>query len=95
MSTEDYQDLVTSRAWQRTSADELIAGKGAIVIEFFDRGCSRRVGWSDRPEAGAVLADPDRGFAAVVVGKYERAFFGDQPIELLPVFARHGVPPRV
>jgi hypothetical protein len=39
----------------------------------------------------AALADPDRGFDAVVVGEYERAFFGDQLIELLPVFARHGV----
>ncbi len=26
-----------------------------------------------------------------MVGGYERAFFGDQLIELLPVFARYGV----
>jgi DNA invertase Pin-like site-specific DNA recombinase len=94
MSTEDFQDYATSRAWQRNAADELIAGKGVVVVEFFDRGCSRRVGWPDRPEAGvllAALADPDRGFDAVVVGEYERAFFGDQLTELLPVLARHGV----
>ncbi|MFL6120832.1 recombinase family protein [Actinophytocola sp.] len=94
MSTEDFQDYVTSRAWQRNAADELVTGKGVVVVEFFDRGCSRRVGWSDRPEAGvllAALADPDRGFDAVVVGEYERAFFGDQLTALLPVFARHGV----
>jgi len=94
MSTEDYQDYATSRAWQRNVADELITGKGLVVVEFFDRGCSGRVGWPDRPEAGGLLAavaDPDRGLDAVVVGEYERAFFGDQLIELLPVFARHGV----
>jgi hypothetical protein len=56
MSTEDFQDFVTSRAWRRNAADELVAGKGAVVV-----------------------------------GEYERAFFSDQLIELLPVFARHGV----
>jgi site-specific DNA recombinase len=44
MSTEDFQDYATSRAWQRSAADELVAGKGVVVAEFFDRGCSRRVG---------------------------------------------------
>ena len=94
MSTEDYQDYATSRAWQRNAADELVAGKGVVVVEFFDRGCSRRAGWADRPEAGvllAALADSGRGFDAVVVGEYERAFFGDQLTNLLPVLARHGV----
>jgi site-specific DNA recombinase len=94
MSTEDYQEYSTSRAWQRNAAEEVVAGKGAVVVEFFDRGCSRRVEWADRPAAGmllAALADPDRGFDAVVVGEYERAFFGDQLTELLPVFARYGV----
>lgn len=49
MSTEDYQDYATSRAWQRNAADELITCKGVVVVEFFDRGCSRRVGgWIGR-----------------------------------------------
>jgi site-specific DNA recombinase len=37
------------------------------------------------------LADADRGFDAVVVGEYERAFSGDQLTELLPVFDRFDV----
>lgn len=44
--------------------------------------------------AGALLralADPDRGFDAVVVGEYERAFHGNQLLELTPLFERHGV----
>jgi site-specific DNA recombinase len=38
VSTEDFQDHASSRAWQRNAANELIAGRGAIVVEFFDRG---------------------------------------------------------
>jgi DNA invertase Pin-like site-specific DNA recombinase len=81
MSTSEFQDVVTSRAWQRSVSEELVQGLGAIVVEFFDEGCSRRWSWSDRPAASALLAaaeDPDRGFDAVVVGEYERAFYGDQ-----------------
>ncbi|WP_235884109.1 serine integrase family protein [Saccharopolyspora elongata] len=40
----------------------------------------------DRPAASALLAaaeDPDRKFDAVVVGEYERAFYGDQFREVL------------
>nr|CEL13495.1 Site-specific recombinase [Kibdelosporangium sp. MJ126-NF4] len=40
MSTEEYQDRVTSLSWQREVADELVAGEGAVVAEFFD-GVSR------------------------------------------------------
>jgi hypothetical protein len=81
MSTSEFQDAVTSRAWQRSVSEELVEGFGAIVVEFFDEGCSRRWSWSDRPAASALLAAaeiPGRGFDAVVVGEYERAFYGDQ-----------------
>jgi len=94
VSTEDFQDHASSRAWQRNAANELIAGKGIIVVEFFDRGHSRRLAWHNRPQAAALLmalADADRGFDAVVVGEYERAFFGDQLNQLLPLLAEHGV----
>ncbi len=38
VSTEDYQDPVTSRARQRDQAAALVAGFGLIVVEFFDVG---------------------------------------------------------
>jgi DNA invertase Pin-like site-specific DNA recombinase len=81
MSTSEFQDAVTSRAWQRAVADELVDGVGHVVVEFFDEGCSRRWAWADRPAASALLAaaeDPEREFDAVVVGECERAFYGDQ-----------------
>ncbi|WP_436498141.1 recombinase family protein [Actinokineospora sp. HUAS TT18] len=81
MSTSDFQDPVSSRAWQRAACDDLVEGFGEVVVEFFDEGRSRRWSWWKRPAAAALLAaaaSPDRGFDAVVVGEYERAFEGDQ-----------------
>jgi DNA invertase Pin-like site-specific DNA recombinase len=81
MSTSEFQDAATSQAWQCAVSEELVDGFGMIVAEFFDEGCSRRWVWEDRPAASALLLaaeDPDRGFDAVVVGEYERAFHGDQ-----------------
>jgi site-specific DNA recombinase len=49
MSTEDFQDEASSRAWQRQAAGELVAGHGRIVAEYFDVGHSRRAAWADRP----------------------------------------------
>ena len=81
MSTSEFQDPQTSRAWQRAVSDELVEGVGEVVVEFFDEGRSRRWSWWDRPAASALLAAAevrDREFDAVVVGEYERAFHGDQ-----------------
>jgi hypothetical protein len=81
VSTEDWQDPVTSRARQRDQAAALVAGHGRIVAEFFDTGYSRTLAWARRPQAAAVvaaLADPDRGWDAIVIGEYERAFYGAQ-----------------
>ena len=36
VSTEDWQDPVTSRARQREQAEALVRGHGVIVAEFFD-----------------------------------------------------------
>ncbi|WP_246002294.1 recombinase family protein [Allorhizocola rhizosphaerae] len=94
MSTTDFQDKASSWRWQRSYAEELIADHGRIVAEFFDEGVSRRVAWPDRPQAGsllAALADPNRGFEAIVVGEFERAFHGQQLSELAPLMRRHEV----
>ena len=63
VSTEDWQDPVTSRTRQREQARVLVAGHGTIVAEFFDSGHSRTLPWARRPQAAALvaaLADPDR-----------------------------------
>ncbi|MER7078939.1 recombinase zinc beta ribbon domain-containing protein [Saccharopolyspora kobensis] len=94
MSTTEYQDRVTSRGWQLDVAEETIAEHGTIVAEYFDQGCSRRWSWTKRPRAAALLAAaqrPDRGFDAVVIGEYERAFYGDQFQTVLAALADVGV----
>ncbi|MFG1710890.1 recombinase family protein [Nonomuraea sp. M3C6] len=93
-STTDFQDRWSSCGWQREVAETVVAGRGVIVAEFFDVGCSRRLPWTERPQAAALLAalaDPDRGFDAIVVGEYERAFSGDQFMSLLPLLELYGV----
>lgn len=78
-STVDHQDRWSSCGWQREAAEQVIAGRGMIVAEFFDVGCSRRVPWAQRPRAAALLAEiagVGRRFDAIVVGEYERAFAG-------------------
>ncbi|MEU0884061.1 hypothetical protein ABZ345_36165 [Lentzea sp. NPDC005914] len=86
MSTTEFQDPRTSRAWQRAISDELVEGVGRMVVEFFDVGRSRRWSWSDRSQASALIVEaarPDRRFNAVVVGEYERAFHGDRFREIV------------
>ncbi|WP_051764857.1 recombinase family protein [Saccharothrix syringae] len=94
MSTSEYQDRYSSRTWQREVCERLVAGHGTIEVEFFDEGASRRRRWSNRPEAARLLealADLDRGFDAIVVGEYERAFCGRQFDELVPLLRAAGV----
>ena len=81
VSTDDWQDPVTSRARQLQQAMMLVAGRGVIAAEFFDIGESRARPWARRPQAAALvaqLADPDRGWDAIVIGEYERAFYSGQ-----------------
>jgi site-specific DNA recombinase len=85
---------VTSRARQREEAEVLVRGHGVIVAEFFDAGQSRTVAWGRRPEAAALvalLADPGRGWDAIVVGEYERAFCGSQYGSMAPLFEHYSV----
>ncbi|MFD0817500.1 recombinase family protein [Micromonospora zhanjiangensis] len=94
MSTVDFQDRTSSCRWQRDYAEDLVAGRGRIVAEFFDEGVSRRIAWPDRPQAArllAAVADPARGFDAIVVGECERAFHGQQLERLSPNLVEHGV----
>lgn len=63
-------------------------GHGLVVAEFFDAGMSRTVAWPRRPRAAAMvaaLADPGRGWDAIVVGEYERAFCGAQYALMAPL----------
>lgn len=84
VSTEDWQDPVTSRARQREQAEALVREHGHIVAEFFDEGQSRTVAWGRRPQAAAViglLADPTAGGTrcqAAVIGQ------GPQQVLALP-----------
>ncbi|MCW2931883.1 MAG: recombinase family protein [Actinomycetia bacterium] len=94
VSTEDWQDPVTSLGRQRKTAEALVRGHGRIVAEFCDVGESRSVAWGRRPQAAvivAALADPDRGWDALVVGEYERAFYGSQYAMVAPLLRHYGV----
>jgi site-specific DNA recombinase len=85
---------VTSRARQLAQAVMLVAGRGVIVAEFFDIGQSRVLAWLRRPRVAALvaaLADPDRGWDAVVIGEYERAFYGSQYASMAPLFEHYGI----
>lgn len=95
VSTEDQQDPEASRGWQLSRAQQLIQPAGGeIVTEFFDVGSSRSLPWKRRPEASRLLkllADPARGFGAVVIGEPQRAFYGNQFGLTFPVFTHYGV----
>ena len=94
VSTEDWQDPVTSRARQREQAEALVRGHGQIVADFFDVGESRKLAWACRSQSAtlvAQLADPDRGWDAIVIGEYERAFYGSQYAAMAPLFEHYGV----
>jgi len=52
------------------------------------------VAWARRPLAAALvaqLADPDRGWDAIVIGEYERAFYGSQYAAMAPLLEHYGV----
>ncbi|HEY7260422.1 MAG TPA: recombinase family protein [Trebonia sp.] len=85
---------MTSRARQREQAGVLAAGHGTIAAEFFDCGETRTLPWARRPQAAALvaqLADPDRGWNAVVIGEYERAFYGSQYASMPPLLEHYGI----
>ena len=94
VSTEDRQGPETSRVRQRDQASALVGGHGRIVAEYFDVRQSRVLPWARRPEAArlvAAMADPGRGFDVIMVGEYERAFYGDQFSLMAPLFEHYGI----
>lgn len=95
VSTEDQQDPESSKGWQLSRSRTLIDPAGGVIgAEYFDIGLSRSLPWKRRPEAArllAALADPDRGFDAVVIGEPARAFYGNQFGLTFPVFVHYGV----
>ncbi|PRX10528.1 recombinase [Actinoplanes italicus] len=93
-STVRHQHLETSHRWQRDCAVGVIDGHGVIVSEYLDVGVSRRRSWFNRPRAAALLAaasSGDAGFDAVVVGEYERAFWGRQAFHIVALLNEHRI----
>ncbi|GAA0739551.1 recombinase family protein [Dactylosporangium roseum] len=94
-STEDQQDPESSRSWQLSRATALVEPRGGVIVaEYFDIGQSRSLPWPRRPRARLLLealADPQRGFGAVVIGEPHRAFYGNQFGLTFPLFTHYGV----
>ncbi len=85
---------MSSKGWQFESALDLIGSAGRIVVEYFDVGCSRRLAWSDRPQARRLLdalSGVDRPFDSIVIGEAERAFCAGQLPAMAGMFAEQGV----
>jgi site-specific DNA recombinase len=95
VSTEDNQDPEASRNWQKSRALTLIEPVGGVIVaDYFDIGMSRSLPWKRRPAANdllTALADPNRGFDAVVIGEPQRAFYGGQYGLTMPVLTHYGV----
>ena len=81
VSTEDNQDPAASYNWQKSRSRALIESAGGVIVaDYFDIGQSRSLPWKRRPRAAqllADLADPGRGYDAVVIGEPQRAFYGE------------------
>jgi len=74
------------------------SSRETTVAEYFDIGQSRSLPWQRRPEGSRLLdaiAQPDRGFDAIVIGEPARAFYGNQFGLTFPLLVHCGVELRV
>lgn len=93
-STGRFEDLASSRHWQREDALATIAARGRIVAEFFDVGLPCSLPWHHRAQAAALLAaaaDPHREFDAVVIGEFARAFTAGHANSIIAHLHAYGV----
>jgi len=88
----------TAMAAQTREQGRYLGGRPPYGYRLADAGPhpnkAHAVPWACRPQAAALLAalaDPDRGFDAIVVGEYERAFYGPQYAAIAPLFEHYGV----
>lgn len=85
---------MTWLARQREQGAALVAGHGRIAAGFFDIGQSRTLAWARRLQAAGMvtaLANPERGWDAVVIGEYEWAFYSSQCASMAPLLEHYGV----
>ena len=87
VSTEDWQDPVTSRARQRDQAAALVAGHGMIVAEFFDAGESRTHYRTPRPARSPAGSAGEAG-RAPCTGSAEQGP-GESVVGHVPCLAAH------
>jgi len=86
---------VTSRARQRDQAAARVAGHGPSWPSSSTPATAGRCpGRAARRPQHWLLADPDRGWDAIVIGEYERAFYDSQYALMAPLFEHYGVQPR-
>ena len=94
-STDDQQSPEDSRRWQLDIATRLVApAGGAIVAVYHDIDVTRERPWSRRPEASRLLrdvAEPRRGWSALVIAEPQRAFSGGQFQLVFPQLTHYGV----
>lgn len=97
VSTEDergLQDRENSRAWQLRRANEIIAGHGEIVAEYFDEGYSRTIPLIRRPKGAELLDLVMNGkpeWNALVIGEAKRVFSGSQLEDVFYLLQRGGI----
>jgi len=94
-STDDQQSPDDSKRWQLDIARRLIGPAGGeIVAVYHDIDVTRELPWTRRPEASRLLedvADPRRGWSALVIAEPQRAFSGGQFQLVFPQLTHYGV----